>query len=818
MYILGIVAKDIAPGEDGYVMFYGKLRGVNTLAYQDGQVLYASATTPGALTATEPGNGFLKLPIAFVVHAASNGVLAVRVTPGSYLRDQHDVDTSGRANNSVLRYSASLGYWKASTTAGIVAGDTASMLTNYINFTDTASMLSAYLRKADTLSLSNRINTKLNISDTTAMLSTYVNIADTAAMLATYINASDTASMLSSYLKTETPQQLSAFDAATNAAAVELSGPANAGEAIIVVDANNATPWDGFAVVGIVLQYQSRVIFTGQGGILVSTAASAYADTVRVAADTAEVLASKVWVQGRGYLTSEVDGSVTNELQSLTLSGQSLGVTSGSGVTLPVVNITAGTGIGVSSSSGNFTVTNASPDQTVAIAGGGITSVTGTYPNFTVSSTEVDGSTTNELQTISVATNTTTLSNGGGSMTIAGGGINTVGTAGTTITITGTEVDGSVTNEGSLTVGAGTATTSVINSNTSGSTGVTLTAGTGLSISENTGTGTITLTNASPDQTVSISGTGITVGGTYPSFTLTASDQSITNEGSLTVGAGTATTSVINSNTSGSTGVTLTAGTGLSIAESGNTITLSNVPGVKITSSGSTTTLSATSEYMQIYTGALAFGSIFDYRMPPANTLIKGQTFEFKNKSSGGTFMRVIDDAINQIVSIPPKMVAKVICIDNTTPESPLLRYNVVYEGSDSVSGYGNLIAETLPTLDAVTIINGVNVSSRLQLIGAFARKSPVTITASTYTVADDVTWIICDRSGSVTLTLPTASIWTGREIMVKTVTANTVISNASNVVPLAGGSAGTAILSATAGKWATLVFDGTNWVIMQAN
>lgn len=53
-------------------------------------------------------------------------------------------------------------------------------------------------------------------------------------------------------------------------------------------------------------------------------------------------------------------------------------------------------------------------------------------------------------------------------------------------------------------------------------------------------------------------------------------DASATNEGSLTVGAGSGTTSVISSNTSGSTDVTLTAGTGLSIAEAGNIITLSN--------------------------------------------------------------------------------------------------------------------------------------------------------------------------------------------------------------------------------------------------
>jgi hypothetical protein len=127
---------------------------------------------------------------------------------------------------------------------------------------------------------------------------------------------------------------------------------------------------------------------------------------------------------------------------------------------------------------------------------------------------------TNAYQTLAVATNTTTLSNGGGSMTIAGGGINTVGTAGSTITITGTEVDAVITNEGSLTVAAGSGTTSVINSNTSGQTGVTLEASTGLAISESGNT--ITLANSAPDQTVTLAEAGgIDVTGTYPSFTIT---------------------------------------------------------------------------------------------------------------------------------------------------------------------------------------------------------------------------------------------------------------------------------------------------------
>jgi hypothetical protein len=82
-------------------------------------------------------------------------------------------------------------------------------------------------------------------------------------------------------------------------------------------------------------------------------------------------------------------------------------------------------------------------------------STTGAAGNISISSgntitlnvNDADSSPTNELQTLSVVTNTATLSSGGGSVTIAGAGINTVGTAGTTITVTGTEVDGSVSNE-----------------------------------------------------------------------------------------------------------------------------------------------------------------------------------------------------------------------------------------------------------------------------------------------------------------------------------------------------------------------------------
>jgi hypothetical protein len=100
---------------------------------------------------------------------------------------------------------------------------------------------------------------------------------------------------------------------------------------------------------------------------------------------------------------------------------------------------------------------------------------------------------------------------------------------------------------------------------------------------------------------------------------------------------------------------------------------------------------------------------------------------------------------------------------------------------------------------------------------GAIGRGAPVTKTGA-FTVGIAENWLICNGTASITVTLPAASAWTGREIMLKTIAAFTVISASSNVVPLAGGAAGTAILAATAGKYATLVSDGTNWIIMQAN
>lgn len=129
----------------------------------------------------------------------------------------------------------------------------------------------------------------------------------------------------------------------------------------------------------------------------------------------------------------------------------------------------------------------------------------------------------------------------------------------------------------------------------------------------------------------------------------------------------------------------------------------------------------------------------------------------------------------------------------------------------------------------------GINVSSpatTLHFNGSMSRKAPVrTGVATSYTVLDDDSWIIVNNASStVTLTLPTASSFQGRELMIKNVSAIAVNSTSSVPVIAITSNPGsspptttTSILPATAGKWATLVSvlagDGLwYWAIMQAN
>jgi len=136
-----------------------------------------------------------------------------------------------------------------------------------------------------------------------------------------------------------------------------------------------------------------------------------------------------------------------------------------------------------------------------------------------------------------------------------------------------------------------------------------------------------------------------------------------------------------------------------------------------------------------------------------------------------------------------------------------------VLGGTDSNVQFTSLANSDLIQYDS-TLGYWKNVTPASVISGAGG--APVTKTAN-FSVAAGETWLINNKSGSTcTVTLPTASANSGRTLHFQNYQAQTLVSASSNVVPLAGGAATTAILSAVAGANATLVSDGTNWIMTQ--
>jgi len=115
-----------------------------------------------------------------------------------------------------------------------------------------------------------------------------------------------------------------------------------------------------------------------------------------------------------------------------------------------------------------------------------------------------------------------------------------------------------------------------------------------------------------------------------------------------------------------------------------------------------------------------------------------------------------------------------------------------------------------------VTVGTGLSFAAGTLASTVAAPSAPVTQTAN-FTVAATDVWSINNKSGSTcTVTLPAPSTNTGRVLYFQNYQVQALVSASSNVVPLAGGAATTSILLASSGDSATLVSDGTNWLMTQ--
>lgn len=111
----GVTDQAIAGASDGYVTTFGKIRGINTSAYVDGDILWCNPAVAGGFTKTEPQAPNLKLAVAAVISAGNNGTIFVRWTTGARLQDLHDVEANGtKDDGDVLEWVAAANRWQPS--------------------------------------------------------------------------------------------------------------------------------------------------------------------------------------------------------------------------------------------------------------------------------------------------------------------------------------------------------------------------------------------------------------------------------------------------------------------------------------------------------------------------------------------------------------------------------------------------------------------------------------------------------------------------------------------------------------------------------
>lgn len=100
---IGIATQTIGGGEDGKVTRYGKVRGVDLSAFEDGDLVYCDQSALGGLTNIEPASG-LKVAVGYVIDATPSGTLFVKAVDSIGFKDLYDTSMGAAQNKDIFEY------------------------------------------------------------------------------------------------------------------------------------------------------------------------------------------------------------------------------------------------------------------------------------------------------------------------------------------------------------------------------------------------------------------------------------------------------------------------------------------------------------------------------------------------------------------------------------------------------------------------------------------------------------------------------------------------------------------------------------------
>lgn len=415
----GLAAESIGPNQAGFIVCQGVLDGLNTGAYNEGDILYLGASA-GTLTATKPKAPNHMVYVGVVERAnAGNGQIYVKVQNGYELDEIHDVQINSPANGQLIIYDASTSLWKnANLTAG--AG---------ITITNGAGTITIAAPQVGTVT---SVATGTGLTGGPITATGTISLANTAVSAGSYGSSSSVA--------TFTVDAQGRLTAAANSA-ISIANTAVSGLGTMSTQNANNVSISGGTITGGTISGITDLAVT-DGGTGASSASGARTNLLpSYSSNAGKVLAVNVggtdveWVPAGGV------GSVT----SVDVSGGTTGLTTSGG---PI------TGAGTITLAGTLAVANGGTGQTSAQSAmntfaGAVTSgqyLRGNGTNVVMSAIQAGDVPTlnqNTTGTASNVTGTVAVANGGTGATTAGAALTSLGAAASTITISaGTGLSG----------------------------------------------------------------------------------------------------------------------------------------------------------------------------------------------------------------------------------------------------------------------------------------------------------------------------------------------------------------------------------------
>jgi hypothetical protein len=121
-FFMGVTAEAIANGADGKVLYFGRIRGINTNAFNEGDVLYASTTVAGGFQTAVPvaPNNIVQVA-AVITKSINQGVIFIRPSFGSNINQDEGVKIVSPTTGQLLQLQAN-GLWENKTKAQVLGG------------------------------------------------------------------------------------------------------------------------------------------------------------------------------------------------------------------------------------------------------------------------------------------------------------------------------------------------------------------------------------------------------------------------------------------------------------------------------------------------------------------------------------------------------------------------------------------------------------------------------------------------------------------------------------------------------------------------